>query len=184
MKSFKERWEHEVNIPELLLSLGVELEAEGLEDTPKRVAKAWTEFLHGYTIDAEDVLKRTFEAEGEGIVLCRNIEFTSICEHHLVPFFGTCHIGYVPNKCVVGLSKLARLVECYSQRLQIQERLVQQICDAINVHLQPKSVLVIAQAKHLCCLGRGIKRTKMDFVCTSQTGQIDSALYTILIGGS
>ena len=182
MSSFKESWKEHVDIPGLLLSLGVDLEEEGLEDTPRRVARAYEEFLHGYTLDAEEILERTFESDNKGIVLCRNIEFTSLCEHHFVPFFGICHIGYVPKDRVVGLSKLTRLVDCFAQRLQIQERLVQNICDAMVEHLEPTGVLVIAKAKHLCCLGRGVKRTKMDFVCTSQYGSIDSTLYHILLG--
>ncbi len=184
MESFKERWEQEVRIPELLLSLGVNLEAEDLEDTPKRVSMAWEDFLQGYTLDPDDILAKAFEFEGKGPVMCRNIEFTSICEHHMVPFFGRCHIAYIPQKSVVGLSKLARLVDCFAQRLQLQERLTQQICDALTTCLKPAGVLVITEARHLCCLGRGVKRTKMDFVCMSQSGEIYASLYNILMGAS
>lgn len=181
---FAERWNEKVNIPELLLSLDVDLEEDGLTDTPERVAKSWAELLQGYTLSPEDILARPFESEGEGLVLCRNIEFTSVCMHHFIPFFGVCHIGYMPDKKIAGLSKLARLVDCFAQRLQIQERLVYQIREAIVEHLEPEGVLVVAKARHLCCLGRGVKRVKMDFVCSSQKGEVDSSLYGILLGGA
>ncbi len=183
MEDFKTSWEKNVQIPELLLSLGVDLEAEGLADTPKRVAKAWEELLHGYTLDEVDILTRTFESEGHGPVMCRNIEFSSVCEHHMIPFFGVCHIAYIPNERVIGLSKLSRLVDCFAQRLQIQERLTKQICDALTESLAPSGVLVLTSARHLCCLGRGVKRTKMDFICASQSGTVFPQLYSILSGG-
>ena len=167
----------------MLLSLGVDIEAEGLEKTPERVGKAWNELLHGYTLDAQEILERTFECEGHGPVICRNIEFCSICEHHMIPFFGEACIAYIPSDRVIGLSKLARLVDCFAQRLQIQERLTKQICDAVTEHLKPAGTLVLTSARHLCCLGRGVKRTKMDFVCMSESGKIYPALYNILIGG-
>jgi GTP cyclohydrolase I len=100
----------------------------------------------------------------------------------MVPFFGTCYIAYVPEERVVGLSKLTRLVDCFAQRLQIQERLTQQICDAIVQHLEPAGTLVITKARHLCCLGRGVKRTKMDFMCMSEHGKVYDSLRTILLG--
>ena len=183
MDDFKTAWAHHVKIPELLLSLGVDIEAEGLEKTPERVGKAWEELLQGYTLDSEEILSRTFESEGHGPVLCRNIEFSSVCEHHMIPFFGVCHIAYIPNEVVIGLSKLTRVVDCFAQRLQIQERLTKEICDAITEALKPAGVLVITSARHLCCLGRGVKRTKMDFVCLSETGKIRPSLYSILSGG-
>lgn len=182
MHAFKEAWEEHVQIPELLFSLGVNLDEEGLEDTPKRVGKAWEDLLHGYTLDPGEILSRTFECEGHGPVICRNIEFCSVCEHHMIPFFGVCHIAYIPGKRVIGLSKLARLVDCFAQRLQIQERLTKQICDTIDEHLKPAGVLVSTEARHLCCLGRGVKRTKMDFVCMSEQGVIYPPLYNILAG--
>jgi len=180
--SFEKRWQQNMNIPQMLLSLGEDLEREGLEETPERVRRSWEELLKGYTLDPEEVMKRTFEVEGEGLQLCRNIEFTSICEHHMIPFFGVVHIGYIPNERLSGLSKLSRLVDCFSQRLQIQERMTQQIADALNDFLEPKGVLVIARARHLCCLGRGIKRTKMEFVTSAQHGAVDPSLYALLLG--
>ena len=184
MSNFKTLWEQHVQIPELLLSLGVNLEAEALEETPQRVAKAWEEFLQGYTLDAGEILAQTFESEGHGPIVCRDIEFTSVCEHHMIPFFGACHIAYIPDKVVAGLSKLARLVDCFAQRLQIQERLTKQICDALTENLEPSGVLVITSARHLCCLGRGVKRTKMDFICVSQSGKIFPQLYNLLLRGA
>ncbi|KKL26441.1 hypothetical protein LCGC14_2395240, partial [marine sediment metagenome] len=114
MHAFKEAWEKHVQIPDLLLSLGVDLDEEGLEETPERVGKAWEELLQGYTLDPEDILSRTFECEGHGPAICRNIEFCSVCEHHMIPFFGECHIAYIPGERVVGLSKLTRLVDCFA----------------------------------------------------------------------
>lgn len=184
MSSFKTLWKKHVNIPDLLLSLGVDLDAPALADTPERVANAWEELLQGYTLDADDILETTFESEGHGPVMCRNIEFSSVCEHHMIPFFGECFIAYIPGDVVVGLSKLTRLVDCFAQRLQIQERLTLQICDALTKSLKPSGVLVVTQARHLCCLGRGVRRTKMDFVCSSQSGEIYAPLYNLLLRGA
>lgn len=183
MSNFKTLWKKHVNIPDLLLSLGVDLDTPALVDTPERVANAWVELLQGYTLDADDILSTTFESEGHGPVMCRNIEFSSICEHHMIPFFGVCHIAYIPDDVVVGLSKLTRLVDCFAQRLQIQERLTLQICDALTENLKPAGVLVITEARHLCCLGRGVRRTKMDFICMSESGVIQPQLYNLLSGG-
>lgn len=182
MHAFKKAWDEHVRIPELLLSLGVNLDEEGLEDTPKRVGKAWEELLHGYTLDPKEILSSTFENEGYGPVICRNIEFCSVCEHHMIPFFGVCHIVYIPSERVVGLSKLTRLVDCFAQRLQMQERLTKQICDTVDEYLQPTGVLVVTKTRHLCCFGRGVKRTKMDFTCMSEKGTIDPSLHSIVVG--
>jgi len=179
--TFTERWNKEVNIPELLLSLGEDLEREGLEDTPRRVKNSWIELLRGYTLDPQEILSRVFEVEGKGLQLCRNIEFSSMCEHHLLPFFGVAHIGYIPDKSLTGLSKLTRLVDCFSQRLQIQERIAQQIADAIEECLAPKGVLVVIKAKHLCCHGRGIKRKRMEYITSAQHGEVDAVLYKMLL---
>jgi len=165
----------------LLLQLGEDLDREGLVDTPRRVHDAWLEFLEGYTLDPKEILERTFQAEGRGTQICRDIEFTSMCEHHLLPFFGVCHIGYIPDKEVVGLSKLTRLVDCFAHRLQIQERMTEQIADTLFDRIQPVGVIVIVQAKHLCCHGRGIKRPKMKFLTSAQRGQIDWKRYKLLL---
>jgi GTP cyclohydrolase I len=172
------------SLAELLLSLGEDLEREGLQETPRRITSAWHEFLEGYTLDPKKILDQTFEAEGDGLQLCRNIEFTSMCEHHLLPFFGVCHIAYQPRDVVVGLSKLSRLVDCYGHRLQIQERMVTQIAETLDECLDPIGTLVIVEARHLCCHGRGIRRTKMDFVTSSCIGNVDKEMYQLLQGAS
>lgn len=173
MEQFKRQWQ-QIDIPELLTSLGEDLGREGLEDTPQRVSKAWKEMLRGYTMDPRDILSKVFENEGLGIQMCRNIEFTSLCEHHFLSFFGYISIAYMPSDTVVGLSKLARVVDCFACRLQIQERLVEQIADALEESLKPKFIIVLASARHLCCVGRGIKKSSMLFETYATRGEIPS----------
>lgn len=169
-----------IDISGLLLALGEDLDREGLRATPDRVERAWGEFLEGYSLDPKEILGATFEAESTGIQACTNIEFFSMCEHHLLPFFGTALIVYKPNTQVAGLSKLARLVDCYARRLQIQERMTQQIADALYEHLEPVGVLVVCKAKHLCCHGRGIRRSQMEFKTTAQCGDVGSDFWRAL----
>lgn len=131
---------------------------EGLQDTPRRVASAYQEFFSGYGQDPKAVLSATFEEAGDydDMVLVRNIRFESHCEHHLVPIIGQAHIAYLPGKRVVGLSKLARLVDLYAKRLQIQERLTSQIADTIFEVLQPRGLAVVIDAQHMCMTTRGV----------------------------
>jgi len=133
---------------------------EGLLDTPKRVAKAYGEFFAGYTIDPREILNRTFkEVEGyDELIVLRDIEFESHCEHHMVPFTGKAHVAYLPNLKVVGISKLARLVDAYARRLQIQEKMTAQIANALNDVLQPKGVAVVVEAVHQCMTSRGVHK--------------------------
>lgn len=141
----------------VLTSIGEDATREGLLDTPKRVVKSWKELFGGYKMDYKKILSTTFSGEGyDEIVLLDNIELYSTCEHHMLPFFGKAHVAYIPGERVVGLSKLARLVECFSRRLQIQERLTTQIADALQEILQPKAVAVVIQAKHFCMVSRGV----------------------------
>ena len=134
------------------------------EETPKRVAKMWEELLSGYDKNPEEILSKTFEvgAEGDvnanGIVVVKDIPFYSQCEHHLAPFYGTCSIVYIPRKRVVGLSKFARLVECYARRLQVQERMTRQIAEDICHYLNPIGVMVVIEAEHMCMTMRGIQK--------------------------
>jgi len=169
-----------LDIRSLLLSLGEDLEREGLQDTPGRVERAWRELLEGYTLDAEELLSTTFEAEGVGIQACTDIYFSSMCEHHLLPFFGHAAIVYKPGKRVAGLSKLARLVDCFARRLQIQERMTQQIAEALYEHLEPEGVLVICSAKHLCCHGRGVRRSSMEFKTAVPIGKVNAMYWEVL----
>jgi GTP cyclohydrolase I len=177
-----QRWNN-FNIAKLLLGLGEDLDREGLIETPERVEKAWEELLGGYAVNPHQLLEKQFAAEGTGMQVCRNIDFTSMCEHHLLPFSGFVHIGYVPSKYVVGLSKLARLVDAYAKRLQIQERLAEQIANALydEETIDACGVIVVVEAKHFCCCGRGVKRSHMDFVTSSVQGTIDVNYFNLLL---
>ena len=146
---------------------------EGLLDTPQRVAKAYREFYKGYGEDAQDALKRVFE-EVEGykdMVLVRDIPFYSHCEHHMVPFVGKVHIGYYPSSGVVGLSKLARVVEVYARRLQTQEMMTAQIAQAIEKALKPGGVAVLVEAEHMCMSMRGVQKQGSSTMTTQYTGR-------------
>jgi GTP cyclohydrolase I len=144
----------------ILSFLGEDPEREGLLDTPARVVRAWGEHFSGYGKDPGEYLAKTFqEVEGyDELVLVSDIEVFSHCEHHMVPFVGKAHVAYVPNGRVVGLSKLARVVEVYAKRLQVQEKLTKQIADAIQGHLEPQGVAVIMQCQHFCMCYRGVKK--------------------------
>lgn len=133
---------------------------EGLRDTPKRVVKSWIELYGGYALDPKKILGTTFKQEGyayDEMVLLKDIELYSTCEHHMLPFYGKAHVAYIPNaNRVVGLSKLARLVDCFARRLQIQEKLTNQIADAIVEALQPQGAAVVIEARHHCMCARGV----------------------------
>ncbi len=144
---------------DLLNAIGEDTTREGLLETPKRVSKAYEEILSGYNQDAKDYLDKTFKHSGEDEILQSGIEFYSLCEHHLLPFYGKVNIAYIPNGKVVGLSKLSRVVDVFSKRLQLQERLTSQIADAIYENLDCKGVLVFIEAEHMCMNMRGVKRS-------------------------
>jgi len=150
--------EAEAAVKTLIAWTGDNPAREGLLDTPRRVAKAYKELYDGYHKDPADILKRTFKEVGgyDDIVLMRDIPFHSHCEHHMVPFFGKVHIAYLPHDGVVGLSKLARLVEVFAHRLQTQENLTAQIIDAINENLNPRGAAVMIEAEHMCMTMRGV----------------------------
>lgn len=156
----------------LLRYVGEDPEREGLVDTPKRVAKAYKEWFGGYKIDPTELLSTTFEevVGYDEIVMLRNIKFHSHCEHHMAPIIGTATIGYLPNNRVVGISKLARVVDAFARRFQIQEVMTKQIAETINNVLQPRGVGVIVKAKHLCIGSRGIHKPDSDMVTSSMTG--------------
>lgn len=145
----------------LITWAGDNLEREGLADTPKRVVEAYQEFFVGYTQDPHDILSQSFsEVEGyQNIVLVEDIPFYSHCEHHMIPFFGKASIAYLPNQRIVGFSRLIRVLEVYSRRLQVQERLTEQVAQVIQEVLQPKGVAVFLQAEHLCMSMRGIRQS-------------------------
>lgn len=154
----------------LLESIGEDTKREGLLDTPKRVAKMYDEIFAGYSQSPESILATTFDESHQELVLVKDIPFYSHCEHHMVPFFGKAHIAYIPNGQVVGISKLARLVECYAKRVQIQERMTSQIADDIEEYLQPRGVGVIIQAEHLCMAMRGVKKPGSNTITSAMRG--------------
>ena len=157
----------------LIAWAGDDPQREGLLDTPKRVLKAYGELFSGYQVSGRDVLERTFEEVGgyDDIVLVRNIEFFSHCEHHMVPFAGHAHIAYLPTDGVVGLSKLARVVEVFSRRLQTQENLTAQIAHAIDMQLDTRGVAVMIEAKHHCMSMRGVQKRDSSTITTRFTGE-------------
>ncbi len=167
------REEAEAAVRVLLRWTGDNPDREGLLDTPKRVVKAFEEFFSGYQEDATDVLARVFEeVHGyDDIVLVRDIPFSSHCEHHMVPFFGNAHIAYYPSEeGVVGLSKLARLVDVFAKRLQTQEALTAQIVTAIDQHLRPRGCAVMIEAEHMCMSMRGVRKHGAETITTQFTG--------------
>ena len=146
-------------IRDLLVAVGDDPDREGLRETPDRMARSFAELLQGYQEDPRKHLELMFPVEHNDLVLVKDIPFNSMCEHHLLPFVGLAHVGYIPQgKRVTGLSKLARLVDGYAHRLQVQERLTQQIADAMWDVLQPQGVIVVLQAEHMCMTVRGVKK--------------------------
>lgn len=142
----------------LLEGIGENPDREGLIETPDRIARMYTEIFAGMDKDAGEHLQKTFSVENSDLVLVKDITFQSMCEHHMMPFFGKAHVAYIPEGKVTGLSKVARTVEVYARRLQIQERMTGQIADAMMEHLAPKGVMVVLEAEHFCMTMRGIKK--------------------------
>jgi GTP cyclohydrolase I len=162
----------EAAVRELLAAIGEDPTRDGLLDTPGRVARMWAEMLEGLGTDPDEHLSRTFDIEHDEMVMVRDIEFTSICEHHMLPFSGKAHIAYLPGTTgrFTGLSKLARLVEGYARRLQVQERLTSQLADAMVSRLDPAGVLVVVEAEHSCMRIRGVRKPGSHTVTTAVRG--------------
>ena len=152
----------------LLIALGENPKRDGLINTPKRVANMYEELL-----EAPDLKYTTFEEEYKDIVLLKDIEFSSMCEHHLMPFFGVVHIAYIPNGKIVGISKLARIVEKYAKRLQVQERMMKQIVEDIQTNLGTNDVAICIEAKHMCMIARGVKKVKAQTITSKFTGAFE-----------
>ena len=155
----------------ILEGVGEDLNREGLVETPDRVARMYEELLAGLTMDGSEHLQKTFSVENNEMVLEKDITFYSMCEHHLMPFYGKAHIAYIPNGKVTGLSKLARTVDVYARRPQIQERLTVQIADALERVLAPKGIMVMLEAEHTCMTMRGIKKPGSKTITTVTRGE-------------
>lgn len=158
----------------LLAYIGEDPDREGLLETPVRFLKAWEEYTRGYRMNPEEILK-SFEDGAQAVdemVIVRDIPVYSLCEHHLAPFFGRAYVGYVPHKRILGLSKISRLVEIYGRRLQVQERLTNQIADALDTHLKPLGVAVVIECRHMCMESRGVRHTGTATVTSALRGSI------------
>jgi GTP cyclohydrolase I len=155
--------------------LGEDADREGLLDTPKRVAKAMQFLTQGYEMDARAILDAAkFHESYSEMVIVKDIELYSLCEHHMLPFFGKAHVAYIPNGVITGLSKLARVVDCFARRLQVQERLTHQILDAIQDSLQPLGVAVVIEAQHLCMMMRGVQKQNSLTTTSAFSGQFEA----------
>ena len=170
----------EKNIREILIAIGEDPDRNGLIQTPRRVAAMYEELFEGFHSDPAEHLKVTFEEEHDEMVMVRDIPFTSLCEHHLVPFMGKAHVAYIPGESgrITGLSKLARLVEGFAQRLQVQERMTSQIADSIDDVLEPRGALVVIEAEHLCMSMRGVRKPGTVTVTSAVRGVFRSDVAT------
>ena len=142
----------------------------GFEESPMRVLKAFLEYTEGYHEDPKKHLEKVFDVDHQELILVRDIEFYSMCEHHFAPFYGVAHVGYIPNEKVTGLSKIGRMVEGYAKRFQVQERLTNQIAEAMEEILQPQGTMVVVEAKHMCMCSRGVKKANSSTTTTSTRG--------------
>ena len=156
----------------ILATIGQNADRAGTADTPMRVANMYDELLSGYALDAAKILNNAlFEVEYDEMVVVKDIEFYSLCEHHMLPFYGRAHVGYLPDKRVIGLSKIPRLVDMFARRLQVQERMTQQIAAAIDELAMPRGVGVVVEAHHLCAAMRGVKKPGTTMITSSVRGQ-------------
>ena len=164
---------------QLLESIGEDTSREGLVNTPKRAAAAFKFLNGGYNQNLKDVLNGAiFQADTENMVIVKEIELYSLCEHHLLPFIGKCHVGYIPHGKVLGLSKVARIVDMFARRLQIQERLTKEIADTINDAIKPKGVAVVVEAKHLCMMMRGVEKQNSIMTTSAMVGAFRNEINT------
>lgn len=158
-------------IENLITLAGDDVNRDGLRETPFRVVKAYMEYTEGYRENPNEHLRKTFDVDHNELVIVRDIEFNSLCEHHFAPFYGRVHIGYIPNEKVTGLSKFGRMVDGYAKRFQVQEHLTTQIADAIDKELQPLAVMVVIEARHMCMCGRGIRKGTSSTTTSAVRGQ-------------
>jgi GTP cyclohydrolase I len=159
-------------VRQMLIHLGEDPDREGLLDTPQRVVKAMKFLTNGYQQSVEQTLNEAlFTVEYDEMVIVKDIEIYSLCEHHLLPFFGKCHVGYLPRDKVIGLSKIPRIVDIFARRLQVQERLTQQVAETIRSALKPRGVAVIVEAKHFCMMMRGVQKRNANMVTSAMLGK-------------
>lgn len=174
----KNREQIQAHVREILRLIGEDVDREGLLETPARVTRMYEEIFAGYSIDPKDVLGVTFDENHEELVIVKDIVYYSQCEHHMAPFFGKIHIGYIPSGKIAGLSKFARLVEAITRKLQVQERITSEIADTIETTLKPNGVMVVVEGEHLCMCSRGVKKIGSKTVTSAVRGTLrtDSAL--------
>ena len=166
-------------VRDLLVKIGEDPEREGLVKTPERVERSWKFLTRGYTQDLNAVVNGAlFEAESDDMVIVKDIEFFSMCEHHLLPFFGRCHVGYIPKGKIIGVSKVARIVDMFSRRLQVQERLTREISSALEEILGAEGVGVVMEARHLCMQMRGVEKQNSVMTTSSMRGSFRRELAT------
>ncbi|WP_128895175.1 GTP cyclohydrolase I FolE [Longirhabdus pacifica] len=165
----------EFHIKEILKLVGEDVEREGLLETPTRVAKMYQEIFAGYEVDPRDALGTVFDEQHEELVIVKDIVYYSQCEHHMAPFFGNVHIGYIPSGKIAGLSKFARLVEAVTRRLQVQERITSQIANIIDEVLSPHGVMVVVDGQHLCMCARGVKKPNSKTITSAVRGQFGTS---------
>ena len=164
---------------QLLKEIGEDPDREGLIKTPYRVSKAWEFFSKGYKENLNVIINDAiFEEDARDMVIVRDVEFFSLCEHHLIPFFGKAHVGYIPNGKVIGLSKIPRIIDMFARRLQVQERLTHQIADAINSVLNPKGVSVVMEGRHMCMQMRGVEKQNSFTSTSAMSGQFKKSAET------
>ncbi len=167
------------NIRDILVELGEDPKREGLLKTPERVDRSLRFLTRGYHQKLEDVVNGAlFEAESDDMVIVRDIEFYSMCEHHMLPFFGKCHVGYIPKKKIIGVSKIARIVDMFARRLQVQERLTKEIAHALSDILDAEGVGVVMEARHLCMQMRGVEKKNSEMTTSSMLGSFRRELAT------
>jgi GTP cyclohydrolase I len=166
-------------IRKILKEIGEDPDRQGLKETPRRVEQALRFLTNGYTKDADELLNNAlFDVQYDEMVIVSNIDFFSLCEHHLLPFFGKCHVGYLPDKKVIGISKIVRLIEMYSRRLQVQERLTTQIAKTIEEKIKPLGVGVVVEAQHMCMQMRGVEKQNSRAVTSSMLGNFRRSVET------
>ncbi len=167
----------EAAVREILIAVGEDPDRDGLRDTPGRVARSYEELFSGLEADPAELLATTFDIDHDELVLVRDVELTSCCEHHLLPFVGVAHVGYIPGPGgkVTGLSKLARLVDIYARRPQVQERLTSQIADALVEHIGASGVIVVVEAEHMCMTMRGVRKRGSRTITSAVRGQLRNA---------